>query len=420
MSSRRMSAVVVTLIAVCACHVRGAELTRDAAARLAVDAVLLKGGREVRGSIMSQGADGAITIAVRRDWLQQHEQALVEEQVAREAQQRDEARKQLTTRIRTWLDERKDDVELSAILRRELETYEQEPAQAEKKPAAKPSEFLVVDLPAERIRRVFAQPAERRQVGLAAWQAGLDGVERLSFVQLAQRLDAQKADWRTTPVDLSDRLPRGGTQDEREWAARQAIYEYAFRKRVEFQGTGDLIVRTDSGAAPAIGPDLINSVLGDKLGADLADLLGTGGGNKPKRKSWKETAVEAAEKDGVRSCRVTRTSPDLAAGKVGVEQAFLARMPDGNWEVIWTHSETLDATKERKDLEQRIRQDPQVAEAFKLLGQLGGAGNVDTAIRFGAATMEAQQHADDRFYAFKDRYTEQLDGPPLRWQAAGN
>jgi hypothetical protein len=42
---------------------------------------------------------------------------------------------------------------------------------------------------------------------------------------------------------------------------------------------------------------------------------------------------------------------------------------------------------------------------------------VETAVRFGAATMEAQQRADDRFYAFKDRYTEKLDGPPLRWQA---
>jgi hypothetical protein len=416
MSFRMLTlALVVTAAGVSVVH--GAEITRDAAARLAVDVVALKGGLEVRGSIVSRAADGAVTIAVRREWLQQHDQVLHDEQAAREVEQRAESRRQLTTRIRAWLDERKDDVELSAILRRELETFEQQPAD-NVKPDAKPSEFLLIELPAERVRRVFAQPPERRQVGLVAWEAGLDGVERQTFVQLAQRLDEQKIDWRTKVVDLTDRLPRGAMQDEREWAARQAVYEYAFRKRVEFQGTGDLVLRTDSGAAPAIGPDLLNGLLGGNLGADLADLLGTGGADKPKRKSWRETVVEAAEKEGVRGCRITRMASDLATKQVTVEQTFLARMPDGSWEAIWTHSETLDAAKERKDLEERIRQDPQVAEAFKLFEQLGGAGNVETAVRFGAATMEAQQRADDRFFEFKDRYTAQLDGPPLRWLSA--
>jgi hypothetical protein len=410
----RILALVLLVTVASFSSVTGAETTREAAARLAVDVVALKGGREVRGSIVSRAPDGAVTIAVRREWLQQHDQALHDEQDAREAQQREEARSQLTTRTRAWLEERKDDVELSAILRRELESFEKQPA-AVGKPDAKPSEFLLVDLPAERVRRVFAQPPERRQVGLAAWEAGLDGVERQTFVQLAERLDEQQIDWRTKAVDLADRLPRGAMQGEREWAARQAVYEYAFRKRVEFQGTGDLVLRTDSGAAPAIGTDLLNGLLGSNLGADLADLLGTGGADKPKRKSWRETAVEAAEQEGVRSCRVTRMASDLAKKLVTVEQTFLARMPDGSWEAVWTHNETLDAAKERKDLEQRIRQDPQVTEALKLFEQLGGAGNVETAIRFGAATMEAQQRADDRFYAFKDRYTEQLDGPPLRW-----
>jgi hypothetical protein len=38
-------------------------------------------------------------------------------------------------------------------------------------------------------------------------------------------------------------------------------------------------------------------------------------------------------------------------------------------------------------------------------------------LRFAAATMEAQQTADDRFFAFRDRYTQRLDGPPLRWES---
>ena len=95
--------------------VTGAETTREAAARLAVDVVALKGGREVRGSIVSRAPNGAVTIAVRREWLQQHDQALHDEQDARETEQREEARSQFATRIRAWLEERKDDVIVMSI-----------------------------------------------------------------------------------------------------------------------------------------------------------------------------------------------------------------------------------------------------------------------------------------------------------------
>jgi hypothetical protein len=36
------------------------------------------------------------------------------------------------------------------------------------------------------------------------------------------------------------------------------------------------------------------------------------------------------------------------------------------------------------------------------------------AIRFGAATQEAQKQADGRFFEFRDRHLRRLDGPVLR------
>jgi hypothetical protein len=55
-----------------------------------------------------------------------------------------------------------------------------------------------------------------------------------------------------------------------------------------------------------------------------------------------------------------------------------------------------------------------VLEAVNSFG-IGADDQVRQAVRFGAATMSAQQAADARFFEFRDRYTRRLDGPPLVW-----
>jgi hypothetical protein len=105
-----------------------------------------------------------------------------------------------------------------------------------------------------------------------------------------------------------------------------------------------------------------------------------------------------------------------------VQSVFVARINTGpqaqsNWETIWSHRETADATKPRAETEVRIANDPQVKQALdavKKLG-LGAEDQIQQAIRFGAATMAAQQTADSRFFEFRDRHLKHLDGPPLWW-----
>jgi hypothetical protein len=52
-----------------------------------------------------------------------------------------------------------------------------------------------------------------------------------------------------------------------------------------------------------------------------------------------------------------------------------------------------------------------------LLKSLGANGDdqVRSAIRFGAATMAAQQAVNSRFSKFQEPYLRRLDGPPLWW-----
>ena len=409
----------ITLI-LCSLSPTYGEISRDAAARLAVDVVLVKGNREARGSIVAREDDGSLTIAVRRAWLIEQQPAWAAELDAAAETARQTALQTLVDRTRTWLQERADNQQLSAIVKRELEGSERQlAAAAGERPASEPSEFVLVDVPGDQVRRVFAQPQERKQAALVAWQERMDNVESTVFDRLQKTLDDRHPEWRTAGVDLSDRLPATAADGEREWAARRAIYEYAFLKRLDFQGTGDFVVRPGDGKAPA-GAELLTGLLQDGLGGDLADLLNGALGTETKpaeRKTWLETASAAAAADSATGVRVTRTQQDLERKTVTVEDRFVAQMPDGTWETIWQTTETLDALLVRKDLEQRIRGDEQVAEALKVAEGLGLAGEITTAVRFGAATMEAQQTADDRFFEFRDRYTQRLDGPILKWGA---
>ena len=92
-------------------------------------------------------------------------------------------------------------------------------------------------------------------------------------------------------------------------------------------------------------------------------------------------------------------------------------MPNGSWETVWSHRESQDSTKPRPDVEARIAEDPQIKQALSAMKSFGfGADDqVQQAIRFGAATMAAQQGADARFFEFRDRHVRHLDGPPLHW-----
>jgi hypothetical protein len=355
-------------------------------------------------------------MAVRRAWLMEKQPGWAADLEGAEEMERTLALQTLADRAQSWLSRRADDQELAAIVRRELDGFRRRLAEPPGEPPAA-SEFVLIELPADAVRRVFAQSDDRKRAALAAWQERVENVESTPFDRLSRMLDERLPDWRTTVIDLSDRLPETAADGEREWSARTAIYEYAFRKRIDFQGTGDFVVRAGDGNAPA-GPALLTGLLQEGLGGDIADLLDSALGTETKparRQTWLETASTVAEREQATGFRVTRTQQDLANNSVTVEDRFVARMPDGTWETIWMTTETLDASQERKDLEERIRADEQVAEALKVAEGLGLAREITTAVRFGAATMEAQQTADDRFFEFRDRYTQRLDGPILKW-----
>lgn len=386
----------------------------------AVDMVALVGGEQILGMFASPPANGTVTLYADRDWLQKHEPALYRKVAAGENNRRKQALEQYLERLKTWRERRPEPKLLTNFIERSLRDVESRLQGVEQnKPDSKPSQLVVVEVPAVQVKRFWSQPPEvRRLLGLA-WEAELDGIEDLSAAALADKLKQQSVDVEHTVPDLSDRIGVVPL-DDRQWAAKVALIEFKILGQPHFQGTGGMLVRDDgSGARPQL-PDLIGGLLQDQLGDALGDLLnpqgGGQGGAANKQTKAVEKALATAAEERATGVRITYLNQDITNGRATVTDTFYARMPDNSWAAICEKSSTVGLDAANKLTEEELAADPQMAEALKTLKGLGIDANQDlfkSALRFGGATQKAMQNADRDFTDFLLAHTRRLIDPPL-------
>jgi hypothetical protein len=390
--------------------------------RKAVDVVLLKDGTRLLGAVVSRDKDGTLTVAVQREWLKKHAARMYRTAVQNEQCRIAEAPQKRLRRIREWLKQRAGDKDLGPFLKTELARLGRvraKPQATAGGAAAKQLMLLVV--PGKDVKEGYRQSAAHRQVLLLAWRERLKDVERRSALDLAKELRDSGKRFDGKPVDLTDRLPASGFESDVQWAARKAIVEFDRLKRLRFQGTDDVLVQAGGDSTKPVDlSQVFSSLLQARMNQFLQEALGNG--VAPRRKTANDSlpkAIKIAEAERVAGFRITRVKPDLAVKRITVEESFVARMPGGTWETVWSHRETIDATQKRPDVEQRIKNDERVKQALALVKGLGlGADDkqLETAIRFGAATQIAQDKAAGKFDDFRERYSRRLDTAPIRWQ----
>lgn len=382
--------------------------------QLAVDVVSLKSGKAVRGAVVSAEPAGSVTMAVSRDWLQHAVPDLFKAAVSKEADVKKQAAEQLVGRLKKQLANPPNEKQLVFFLKQELERVEKSLTRDK----ADPAQFLWLELNHDLVAKVTRAPAERQRIAMWAWFENLANVETRDALDLQRELKDRKIDATAAAPDLSDRLaPR--LQDDREWAARMAIVEYSLARPLDFQGTGDVLVRADADRKAADLAPVLTKVLKSQVDSLLKDLTGDGAlpAAPANQGDWLKSAKRDADIASVRGLRATRVEVKLDGNQTAVQTAFAAKMPNGDWEVVWSHRDAQDATRPRTDVEAKIAADPQVKQVLDAVKSFGfGADDqIRQAIRFGAATMAAQQAADARFFEFRDRYLKQLDSPPLIW-----
>lgn len=388
-----------------------AEITPREAQRYSVDIVLLKGGAELRGSLLARTPE--LKIAIQRDWLTAHQPEMAKQAAELESQQQKANQEQLAQRITSWRTDRADQPRLTFVLDRELELLKQ-PAG----PKVAPSQFVLVTVPPDRVRRVFEAPAASRNLAAAAWFERLERVEDTVFGKLKTQVETTHPEWATEKFDISDRLPKGQPQSDDEWAARQALWEFDFCQELTFQGTGNFVMRVEAGQKPDLAALLSQS--GESLLGGQLDLLGLGElgleGSKPKApaaENWQDKAIAEATKLGIRGFVVTRSEQITGEGPAVVTSQFFARLSDDKYRVIWSDQVSTDpATIPAADLK-RIEDDPQIQEVLKVAKALQLGNEVQQAVRFGGAVEVSMNSTQRHFAEFRARYNRTLDGPPL-------
>lgn len=406
---------------ICVCLLAGlpaiGRAQPPAPAELAVDLVTPKRGPRLLGAVLDRAPDGTLTLAVARGWLKKSHATFYAEADAAQRVERKKALEELRDRLVPWIERRPEPAGLAFFLQKESERIAKALAAGDD-PSVEDGEFLLYRFRPPELERVQIQPAERKRIALLAWRERIADVEARPTSSLLKELQKLKLDPTKEQVDLFDRLPVR-RQSDAEWTARQALVEYQLRQPLDFQGTGNLLLPAGEGAKAPPAGELLGAIFQEQLTSQLAGLLDDTGGaaKKPDPNAGLESASRTAERDGVAGFRVTRVTPDVAAGRVGVEARFIARLPGGRWETVWRHDEALDVARADKDRIERIAQDPQVKQALELVKGTGlgavGQEQLQSALRMGAATMQVQQETDSRFFSFRDRYLSRLEGPPL-------
>lgn len=375
----------------------------------AVEMVALPGGERILGIRLDDGRSPDGKMLLRRAWLKQHSPQLFSRFTAEEADQQRAALEQLRERVLTWQQKRQDDKQLARYIRRQLESIEKQLAAPDEKQAhdGELPDLLLVTFPRAQIRQQQVLGPARRQLLALAWQHHLDEPESQSAVDLTARLKEKQVDPAKSQADLADRIPSQQLSD-RQWAAKVALTEFSVLGTPHYQGTGSFLTRADDGGGQA---DL-TELLGGMLGGQLQELL-----NPDAKPAAPRNAADGATKEadaaGMVGLRVTQVDQQAESGKVSVRGSFLAKMPDGGWREIWSHTESASAGQAAADDVQEIKNDPQIGEILGKLKELGFDGNglLERALKHGAATMAAQREVNNRFKVFLLRATRRLDGP---------
>ena len=340
---------------------------------------------------------------------------------AGEDERRQKALETLQERLAAWRERRDEPKLLASFLDRSIaETAARLRDLKAEQTRPEPAPLLLISLPVRQVRKHYQQPADRRRLLGLAWEAELADAEQKPASKLSAELKDRQIDVERARPDLSD-LIEILPLDDRQWAAKMSLAEYAVLGKPHFQGAGGTLVREDrEQGRPAMGA-LIAEMAKSQLTNVLDDLLEPGGGAAAARKDKQrkqaiDRATQEANVTNLIGARVTQLDQDVERHRVTVADSFWAKMPDGSWQAVWQSASTVDATQAKPGEEKQLEQDPQVAEALKLVKSLGlniDPKQLQAALRHGIATQAALQDVDAEFGEYLLANTRRLDGPPL-------
>ena len=394
-----------------------AESQQSSRTRLAVDILNLKSRQQFRGLVLNANNNEDLKIAVSREWFQHFDEKAFAK-VDKEAKSEEErARQQLKTRLEQLTSTGKHPA-FDFLVKKELERV----TAAIDAPPDDECQFLVVRLKRSLIANVILASESNRRVAIWGWSERLPKIESREVSDILKELKSKVQDFDATLTvpDLSTRFPMM-EQSELQWRTRLAIVSHGLAERIEFQGSGKMMIQVGDAKQPqnanAIMTQMLQARTESVLGELLGDLLGD-----PKSKSllpdvksdWVNAAIVKTEALGMGYFHATNVKVDPLGETASVESVFMVKHADGDWRMAWNGIRDERASQQTADSIARVTKDSQIESLKNSLQAIVGVNDAfDKAIRFGAATMTAQQNVNEQFETFVGRYLRRLDGPPL-------
>lgn len=391
---------------------------------LPVDRIAVDGG-ELRGLVYGVSARGEVWFACRKVWLKKAYPELAA-RLEKEQEEREwDLRTDYIRRLAQWdksLESSPENRPLKDFIDQEISRMD--PGLGTEKPASR-GPFILVKLDAAQARKLVRAKPEHLRLALTGWKEEVEKLEEQPAAATIAELKKDGIQWDKESPDFSSRMPGMPVETESDWELRKAFLGFARGRQLRFQGTGETIFETPEGGGAGAGAGLgLDQILG-KLGPGilngaLGELLGEAGQGRQDNQRAAVEAAKVADQKKIRQFRLTRVQPDLVRRLVVVEDTLHAKLPGPNglaWKQIHREEIQADAAIARPQTEARIQQDPRAGPMLAQLRQVGLGEKLDEAVRFGAATLEAQQQAEAGFQAALKRYTARVDGPPIRWLA---
>jgi hypothetical protein len=394
-----------------------AESQQSQRTRLAVDILNLKSRQQFRGFVLNANTNEDLKIAVSREWFQNFDEKAYTKVDKETKSEEERARQQLKSRLEQLTSTGKHPA-FDFLVKKELERV----TTAIDAPPDDECQFLVVRLKRSQIANLILASESNRRVAIWGWSERLPKIESREVSDILKELKSKVEDFDATLTvpDLSTRFPIM-EQSESQWRSRLAIVSHGLAERIEFQGSGKMMIQVGDDKQPqnanAIMTQMLQARTESVLGELLGDLLGD-----PKSKSllpdsksdWVKAAIVKTEALGMGYFHATNVKVDPLGEIASVESVFMVKHVDGDWRVAWNGIRDERASQQTAASIARVTKDSQIESLKNSLQAIVGVNETfDKAIRFGAATMTAQQNVNEQFETFVESYLRRLDGPPL-------
>lgn len=378
----------------------------------AVDYVSIRNRQPLFGIVLEHAPKKPLVVAVQRQWLRETQPEAYKEYREQESKRARHQRTVLIERLKVWIEERKDDEFFAEYLTKQLTKLRSE-AQADKPQKEPTSQFMIVEIEAKYVRRVRPSAGARRAPLWLAFRERLKNIETKSGEDLLKELREKGLAIPKEPIDLSDRIPSKG-DDKFQWAGRQAIIEQLYRENpLKMAGTPTQVFPEAKVGEQADVQGMVAKMLGQRVD-DLLKEFGEPGGSSMNRgeRTWQLQAVNEAKERKKRAAFVRIVHPDKDLKEAVVEGFLIGRMPDNTWRIVWKTKHSVKP-ESRPELEKELREDKQIKAILDAMQGLGNEEAVLKAIRFGAATKQANRFVDDAYVKWRDKYFDDLRQPGL-------